>query len=322
MKKHILMGIDGGGTYTRVIITNEKGQILSHIKHQGGASFHKNPNAIDDVQKAMLIAIQKANIKATDIDVVVAGIAGYDKEEDLKWVNQLTQIEGLNAKIINLNDAKIAHAGALLGKSGIICIAGTGSIVLGLNEGGRYLRNYDFHHNAYGASRLLSYTLMHHVLAGHTDKTDEHLIKQLCTHFHVNNLKELALLGSYGFETNTALRDQQFGEFTKHITQAALEGSHLAKEICHQTAKQIVTGIEVVASCFESTSIPVSLIGSVCNAPYMYQEISKLLENTKFQLQSPILCPELGAIILGMQALNISITQEIIDQLTQGNKID
>lgn len=315
MKKHILMGIDGGGTYTRVVISTQQGQILAHQKYKGGASFHKNPNAIEDVQKAICQTIQKANLSLDDIDMIVLGIAGYDTENDLKWVNQLTNIDGLKAQIINLNDAKIAHAGALLGQSGIICIAGTGSIVLGLNEEGRYLRNYDFYHNAYGASRLISYTFMHHVLAGHIDNTDKPITQQLCAHFHVENLKELAILASHGFEANSALRDQQFGNFTRHITQAALDGSHLAKEICHQTAKQIVTGIEVVASCFESHSIPVSLIGSVCNAPYMYQEISQLLENTKFHLQSPVFCPELGAIVLGMQKLNIPLTEDIILQL-------
>ena len=71
METKIIMGIDGGGTYTRVLIQDSSGNTLSHIKHQGGASYHKNPNAINDVHTAILKAVKEANISIDAIDVAV-----------------------------------------------------------------------------------------------------------------------------------------------------------------------------------------------------------------------------------------------------------
>jgi len=320
MNKKILMGIDGGGTYTRVLITDQNGNKLSHIKHHGGASFHKNPNAIQDVHNAILEALNKAKLQLQDIDIITSGIAGYDKESDLEWVNELTNIEGLTCKKIHLNDAKIAHAGALLGQQGIICIAGTGSIVLGLNEENRYIRNYDFYHNAYGAARLLTYDFMHHVLAFHIDDTDKQIVNELLQHFHVTSIQQLATLGSYGFEKNSTLRDQQFGDFAKNITEAALNGSHLAMQICNQVASNICTGIELVASTIQANNIPYSLIGSVANSKYIQSKIKENLQKSThhtFTFLSDTLAPEAGAAILGMKELNVELSESFISNLKQ-----
>ena len=315
MKQKILMGIDGGGTYTRVIISTENGKILSQIKHEGGANFHKNPNAINDVHQAIQKALNHTTLHLEDIDIVVAGIAGYDQESDLIWVNELTNLEGLKAKKINVNDAKIAHAGALLGQEGIICIAGTGSIILGLNEDHRYIRNYDFYHNAYAASRLLTYQLVHLVLAHRMDDTDTLLVQKLLHHFHCASLNDLALLGANGFEKDTPTRDKHFGDFAIHITQAASQGSHLAMEVCDDVSKKIVTGIELVGSTFKKEMIPVALIGSVANDTYIKNRICRQLAHSKYQLKETRLSPEKGAIILGMQDLNIPMTVQTIENL-------
>lgn len=311
MKTTYYMGIDGGGTYTRVIITNQKGEIKSHIKYNAGASIKKNPNAIHDVQNAICQAIQEANLNKDDISKIVLGIAGYDSEKDLEWVNELTNIEGFTPKIISLNDAKIAHAALLLGQPGIICIAGTGSIVLGLNEQGRYIRNYDFYHNAYGASRLLSYNFMQHVLAKDYDDSDKEIVETFLNYFNANSIKELAY---QGFEKETSIRDKQFGDFTKNITEAALKGSQLSQLICDQTASNIVLGMRLVASCFESEVINVGLIGSVANCPYIKNKIIELLP-TNFKLVESSFPPEIGAILLGMNEVN----EEILSNLKGEN---
>ena len=302
METKIIMGIDGGGTYTRVLIQDTNGHTLSHIKHQGGASYHKNPNAINDVHTAILKAVKEANISIDAIDVAVLGIAGYDKESDLVWVNELTNIPHLKAKIINLNDAKIAHAAALKGKPGIICIAGTGSIVLGKNEKNEYYRNYDFFQNANAAARMLTYGLVHHILAGHQDESDKQIISLLLQHFDCVDLPSFYQLATHGYHLDSQTRDQHFGDFAKYITQEAKNGSHLCMNVCNQVASNIVTGIEIVSSTFTSKTIPVALIGSVANDDYIKNKIIELLPS-QFIFQENKNDPEQGAIILGLEYL-------------------
>ena len=302
MKTKIIMGIDGGGTYTRVLIQDTQHNTLSHIKHNGGASYHKNPNAINDVQTAIKKAVSEANLQMKDIDVAVLGIAGYDKESDLAWVKELTNIPQLRAKVINLNDAKIAHAAALEGKPGIICIAGTGSIVLGKNEKNDYYRNYDFFQNANAAARMLTYDLVHHVLAGHLTKQDKTITTLLLNHFNCENLAHFYELASQGYHLDAQSRDQHFGDFARYITQEANNGSPICKEICEKVAKNIVMGIEIVSSTFTSSFIPVALIGSVANDTFIKDAIIKHLPK-RFTFQDHHLDPEYGAIILGIEAL-------------------
>lgn len=314
MNKQLIMGIDGGGTYTRVLVTDLEGNLVSHVKHQGGASFHKNKNAINDVQNA----IKETKVCLEDVCCVVCGIAGYDKEADLVWVNELTNLEELKTIKLNYNDGVIAHAGALLGKEGIIAIAGTGSIVLGLNEEGHYIRNYDFKHNANAASRLLSYNFTHRVLAKETNESDQDVVEKLLQHFHVSSLKELSKIGSHAFNLDTQARDLHFGNFTKNITEAALQGSQLSQKICEETAFNIATGIQLVASTFEAVQIPYALIGSVANSSYIKEHIQKYLPSSFRYIQKPML-PEVGAIILGMKALKITVGENIILNLSKTN---
>lgn len=132
MQEKMFMGIDGGGTYTRVAIANVEGNILSHVKWQGGAFGRRNPNASANVHQAILAALNKANCSLEDVCSIGAGIAGCDTEEDAKWVNELTNIPGLSCLKKHMNDAVAAHVGALLGQPGILAISGSGSSVYGI----------------------------------------------------------------------------------------------------------------------------------------------------------------------------------------------
>jgi glucosamine kinase len=67
---------------------------------------------------------------------VVIGIVGYDTPSDLNWIAPLTKLPELTCPVWHVNDAVSAHSGALMGRSGIIVIAGTGSIIVGITEDG------------------------------------------------------------------------------------------------------------------------------------------------------------------------------------------
>ncbi len=176
MNDRVVLGIDGGGTYTRVAIADMLGNLLSYVEWKGGASTHKNSNAKENVYNAVCQATKQANCRIHNIAGVVAGVAGYDDEGDLEWVRGLTNIDGLNCPKQHENDAVIAHNGALLSNPGIICISGTGSIILGITEKEKRIRNYDFHHYSATAARFLSYNCVHKIIAGETDSTDNALV--------------------------------------------------------------------------------------------------------------------------------------------------
>ena len=309
MQEKVFMGIDGGGTYTRVAIANEEGIILSHVKWNGGAHVRKNATAKVNVHQAIMSALEHANCAVEDVCALGAGIAGYDSEEDLKKINELTEIPGLSCAKKHANDAVVAHVGALLGQPGILAISGSGSIVYGITEKGEHIRNYDFNHRSKTGAQHLTFAFVHRVLAGDIDETDDEIVQALLKHFKVKNIPELAWLGAAGFENAYDKRKELFGSFAKSITDAAISNSNLAKAVCEQAALNLSTGIKMVGACFESDAINVALTGSVANSKYIKERIGKRLlsaRNKSFILSEPVLQPEFGAIVMAMREMNIS----------------
>jgi len=324
----VFLGIDGGGTYTRVAVVDVNGNILANKKWSGAASVYKDSNAKENVKKAIIGTLADVGYELEDVTALCAGVAGYDAEKDLEWVRELTNIEDMTSRQILVNDAVIAHAGALLGESGIVAIAGTGSIVLGITEQNNHIRNFDFHHYAQSAARFLTYDFVYRVLAGETDESDIEIVSQLLSYFNVKNIAELARMGKDGFEKNSEKRTKLFSEFAQNITAAADGGSHLADAVCQTAAEELVRGIRLVASCFDKKEIRVALTGSVANCNPVKKYIDRYLlnaQNKKYLISESTLSPVLGAVLMAAQSSEgineTQFIQKLIDQDKTGGNL-
>lgn len=324
MRKKVLLGLDGGGTFTRIAITDTDGNLLSYVERKGASSLHKDLKACDNVHNAIYEAAAKADCDLGDIIGLAAGVAGLDDEEDLEWACELTRMDGLDCLTRHVNDAVAAHSGAFLSKPGIIAISGTGSIIFGITESGRHIRNYDFYHYTATAARFLSYDTVFKIIAGETDQTDRELIEQVLIHFGAKNMPALIALGSEGFTPDRRARDKQFGNLAPVITDAAISGSHLAMEICDRAAVAIATGIRLVGSCFDSDTVQAALIGSVVNSTYIRNKLSEILNrkgNKGYILTEPALPAVLGAVIMAMELKGITLNEQVLNNLTKGAEI-
>jgi glucosamine kinase len=227
MNKKVILGLDGGGTYTRIAITDTEGNLLSYVESKGASSIYKDIKASENVHNAINEAVDKADCSLGDIISLAAGVAGLDHESDLEWARELTRIDGLNCLSRHVNDAVTAHSGAFFSKPGIIAISGTGSNIFGITENGRHISNYNFHHYAATAARFLSYDTVYKIIAGETNQTDDDLVDQVLTYFEAADLSALSKQGSEGFTADKRARDKQFGNLAPVITNAALNGSDL-----------------------------------------------------------------------------------------------
>ena len=321
MHEKVFMGIDGGGTYIRVAIADEEGNILSHVKWQGGACGRRNPNAKDNMYHAIMSAVGQAKCDLEDVCAIGAGIAGYDSEEDAKWVSELTNIPGLACPKKHVNDAVVAHVGVWFGKPGILAISGSGSSVYGITEKGKHIRNYDFNFKPKSGAKNITYSLIECVLAGKVDETDDEIVQELLTHFNVKSILDLAYLEQINFEKTENEKIELYGSFAPKITDAAMCNSNLAKIVCDQAAMKISTGIKMIGDCFEEDTVKFALTGSVANSTYIKQKIVQSLSNDRdkfYILSEPVLQPELGAIIIAMQEKDISVDERIINNLNSG----
>lgn len=136
-KKTLVLGVDGGGSKTLGLVADQEGNVLSRREVRA-----TNPHVVgfDTTAKTLFQLIysccEDARCEPAELKSLVFGIAGVGRDADRKRVreelNKLFEKE--NRKPLPLSvvtDARIALEGAFDGGTGVVIIAGTGSIVIG-----------------------------------------------------------------------------------------------------------------------------------------------------------------------------------------------
>ena len=130
------IGIDGGGTTTTGLLADQAGHIIA--KAESGAS---NYHAVGEEQTKQVLSdvvsrlIADANA-ALESCACCLGLAGVSSSADKKVIGRICNEIGLPGNRILTHDAQIALVGGAEELSGVIIIAGTGSIVYGIDAAG------------------------------------------------------------------------------------------------------------------------------------------------------------------------------------------
>ena len=131
------IGIDGGGTKTVGLLADQSGRIIA--KAESGAS---NYHAVGEEQTKKVLSDVVSRL-TTDANASMEscacclGLAGVASSADRRVVGRICDEIGLPGNRILTHDAQIALAGGAEELSGVIIIAGTGSIVYGMDATGR-----------------------------------------------------------------------------------------------------------------------------------------------------------------------------------------
>lgn len=129
------LGVDGGGSNLRVIITDDALHPLAHWQ----TAQRVNPNVVgyDTARHALQEGIRHAlSIANVPIAGVGLGVAGARGEAGKAWMRQTVAEVLPDVHIAPASDNEIALVGANGAREGILILAGTGSIVFGANANG------------------------------------------------------------------------------------------------------------------------------------------------------------------------------------------
>lgn len=313
-----VVGVDGGGTTTRVIVAATDGTVLSYEEGTGSNPTH-NPEtqARATVRATIETALDDANRSPDEVTALTAGLAGLDDADDERWAREFTELPGLECDRIHVNDAVVAHAGALGSEPGIVAICGTGSIVLGVTDDGRHVCNYDFDHYASAAARHIGRKLLHRILADDWTHEDQRLVEDALDHWGVATLNELRESVVAGGVTDTSTSENRLDSLAPRITAAAAMGIPVAVEVCDTAAAEVETGVRSVGGYFERASVPVALLGGVLESEYVAGAVTDRLGRVdrEYQVVEPSLTPVAGAAYLSIERVGVSDHDAVVGRL-------
>ncbi|MEK5058580.1 hypothetical protein BK126_03295 [Paenibacillus sp. FSL H7-0326] len=329
-RDNIVIGIDGGGSYTRVTVADFTGQILAQVR-KGGTNRLHNIQAEEHLRTGILDALSAAGRQLEHVTSITAALAGIDQPGDEKWAMEVLHELGISTHGQVVNDTLAAHRSIFLGRPGIVAIGGTGSLIFGINEEGRMVRNDDFAHYARVAARFITYETVYAIISGYDEEADLPLVGLMLQHLGCSSTQELAELALRGYGVDKRSQNRMLGDMAHLITEAADTGIPLAVNICNEAARQTAVGIRLIGATFRASEILVSFSGSCITSPYLKKAVLAQLKNgsgiknetdPKFVYVEQRLPSDIGAVMMAYEAVGRRTTESMMNRLGQPYNIN
>jgi glucosamine kinase len=318
-----VIAVDAGGTHTRVGCFGAGGELLATGTGRGGSADHDD-QAARNVAGAVSDALEAGHLDPADALALAAGTAGVSRpgsnqgNRPSEWAHSFYALPWLSCPRVFVNDAVVAHRGALLGGAGVIVVAGTGSMVLLIDGDGVQVESGQFEHYA-GGARHLVFDVVHQVLAGTATAQDASLVAAVLDHWGVEDLDGLrrALLALADVDRNEVKR--RYGALAPVVT-AAAGTSPLADRALRALTDKTACGVLLLAPLAGVDPVPVAVTGALASAPAFTQRLRGSLAvpgATPTRLVPSALGPLGGAALLAYDLAGTGAGPEVVDRLTR-----
>jgi len=137
----IVVGVDGGGSKTRVVVADEQGREVVSVE---GPASKVTPGLVehsaDVIAACVRDALGAANMSHVVPKVLCVGLAGVGREPEREATWQALAARELAEDVVVHTDAAIALDDAFGDGAGVLLIAGTGSVAFGRGPDGTFAR--------------------------------------------------------------------------------------------------------------------------------------------------------------------------------------
>jgi N-acetylglucosamine kinase-like BadF-type ATPase len=301
------LGIDGGGTKTHAIITTASYKIIGE-----GFSGASNPvrvgfdTAVANINQAIKQACEQAQIAPHDIAAGCAAIAGISHP-----IHYHTMRKALDARLRMdhlelVTDARAALEGALDGRQGLVLIAGTGSIAMGMNEARKVERSGGWGPTLgdEGSGYDIARQALKAVAASFDGRAPRTLLtERICRELGITSAKDLP-----GVIYNNEAASTQIASLARQVADAAAEGDAVARGILAQAGRDLgELAVSVIHKLhLESAAFRVAYVGSVfkageCVLAPLREAVLKVAPRA--EVGPPLRSPEIGAVKLAQAAV-------------------
>ena len=317
-----VIAADAGGTFSRVGCFSLDGRLLSSAMGEGGSPYHQGDDAAANVADTTVRALAGGGLDAANAVGLVAGLAMVSRpgsnqgDGDNDWARDFFRVPGLKCERIIVNDAVVAHRGALLGKPGVMVVAGTGSMVLAIDEAGNEVESGQFEHYA-GAARHLVFEAVQLILTGSATTADADFVAAVARYWDAEDVTSLrrVLLGLTG--TDPMEVRHRYGKLAPVVTGAA-DTSPLADRALRHLADRTARGVRLLAPLVGDEIVSVSTTGGLATTPTFTRRLEESLSESPaapVTLVPAALDALRGAAVIAYQRAGIVIDQDLIARL-------
>jgi N-acetylglucosamine kinase-like BadF-type ATPase len=306
-----IIGIDGGGTGSRCVITDYNANILHRCKG-GPTNFMRYE--INEVCKTIYTLINECRksigVDFVDIKAVVIGTAGAGRKNEILFfeskLRKYLKLKNVSIKFIKvLSDGLIALEGAISDGEGCILISGTGSIMYGKNNAGKYFRlgGYGRKIGDEGSGYLIGRQGLNAV----SKDFDERGEKTLLTTYLKKNFK---IASGHDLITKVYKESFDISSFAPCVLKAAAQKDKVAKRILLNEAIELSNHIKAMKKLINAKKIKVAFSGSLISNKNYYSALlrSKIKSSiTGVKIIQPENPPEIGAVLVALKHFNFRL---------------
>lgn len=318
-----VLGIDGGGTKTAAVILNRQGRVLGY--GVGGPSTY-GVVPVEVTRASIAEAVQAAeaagDIGSAPYAAVFLGLGNVVSEMDRSAVHEVAYSLGLaERKHIGVDhDIRIALAGGLSGRPGIVIIAGTGSSCFGVNAAGDSWRSGGWGPliDDEGSSYWLGIQAMRVAVFDYDGRGKRTLLTQsVCDRLAITCMDDL-MNRLYADEMSRT----EIAALAPLVFHAAGQGDAVAKSIIRRGCEALADCAHAVARRIglETGSSELAVTGGQVNAGE--QLLVPLREAVAQRLpacevKEAELIPAVGAALLALRKLGQQVDSEVIASVEQ-----
>jgi glucosamine kinase len=284
LEKKYLLGLDGGGTKTKCVITDINLNPL--FTCQGGPSnflIIGTKKVSATILSLILESIDHLKISAAEIQAILIGTTGAGRTSDAnKLKNEFITFAHSKGYSFNSfhvdSDARIALEGAFSGKPGALLIAGTGSVIFGKDRNNKI-------HRVGGFGRLLGdegsgNTLGRKGLNQVAKEFDGRGEKTLMTEFLK---RDFGIVDSAHLITEVYRNNFDLATFAPRVFEAAKFGDSIAIKVLEEEIDELIMHVKAITKMLGEESMPLCLVGGTITTENYYS----LLFRKKIEQQLP-----------------------------------
>jgi N-acetylglucosamine kinase-like BadF-type ATPase len=306
----LVLGVDGGGTKTRAVITEAREHVLGE-----GVAGPSNPlrvgvaAAVAAIGEAVDKACAAADVQQSDLIAAEIGLAGVRRGDLRERMREALRVLGIKALSI-VTDADIALFGGTNGAPGVVIIAGTGSVCCGINARGRreYAGGWGPLAGDEGSGSWIARRALQSVARASDGRGPEtELTEAACEYLKVATPEDISTAIYAPGMTN-----DRIAGYARYVIEEATKGDAVARDILADAGRELGIAANAVIRRLrmENERFQVAYVGGVFSAGELMleplrKEVARLAPRA--YLAPPLLAPAVAAARMAREQLQLAL---------------